>query len=131
MTTDLICAMHRSGRRKSHAPAAGTVPAFVHHIGTLINAAEKTQRQIAYEIGYDKPNMITMFKQGITRVPAEKVAPLACALGEDPVCLLRLWLLEYEPDLLEAIEGHLGLLLTPEERSLISKLRQRPPEGPE
>ena len=33
---------------------------------------KKNQREIACEIGYDKPNMISMFKSGATKVPLEK-----------------------------------------------------------
>lgn len=31
----------------------------------------KNQREIAAEIGYDKPNMISMFKRGETKVPLD------------------------------------------------------------
>ena len=52
-------------------------PRFVRHIDRLINATDKTQRQIALEIGYERSNLISMFKQNQTRVPAEKVPALA------------------------------------------------------
>ena len=35
-------------------------------------SGRKTQRAIALEIGYDKPNMISMFKRGETKAPARK-----------------------------------------------------------
>jgi hypothetical protein len=106
-----------------------TPSGFVRRIEGLINASPKTQRQIALEIGYDRPNIITMFKQGTTRVPVDKVAPLAFSLEADPVELLRLWLAEHEPQMLAAVEGHLGLLLSVTEREWIQALRRRFPGG--
>ncbi|PPQ36680.1 XRE family transcriptional regulator [Rhodoblastus acidophilus] len=50
----------------------------------------KTQRQIAAEIGYDKPNMISMFKRGESKVPLDKIPALAMALNVDPAHLFRL-----------------------------------------
>jgi hypothetical protein len=102
---------------------------FVRTISDLINASEKTQRQIAYEIGYDRPNIITMFKQGTTRLPVDKVALLAVSLNADPIELLRLWLEEYEPQMLAAIEQHQRLLLSAREREWIKESRQRFPDG--
>ena len=70
-----------------------------------------------------------MFKQGTTRLPIGKVGLLAEVTEGDPVELVRLWLDEYEPDLLAAIETHQSMLLTKEEREWIAGLRQRFPEG--
>jgi len=53
-------------------------------------AGHKTQREIAHEIGYDKPNMISMFKRGETKVPFDKIPPLAKALHVDVAHLFRL-----------------------------------------
>ncbi len=55
----------------------------------------KTQREIAVEIGYDKPNMISMFKRGEAKVPLEKIPLLAKALGVDAGHLFRLALEQY------------------------------------
>lgn len=98
---------------------------FVQHIDRLINDSAKSQRQIAYEIGYEKPNLITMFKQGATRVPAEKVPLLADALGADRVTLLRMWMEEYSPELLTTIDENLGMALSRTERSWITNLRKQ------
>lgn len=49
-----------------------------------INNSDKTQRQIALEIGYTKANIITMFKQGLTKLPLEKIGPLAKGLEIAP-----------------------------------------------
>ena len=66
----------RGGRRKESAFAdAGKAPPgpavlnrFVRRIDEMINASGKTQRQIALELGYDRPNMVTMFKQGTKKI---------------------------------------------------------------
>jgi hypothetical protein len=90
-----------------------------------IQDSAKTQKEIATEIGYDKPNIITMFKQGSTRLPLPKIGPMARALNLDPVSLLKLALLEYAPETWEAIEDVLGtpLVLTENETKLIRRLR--------
>ena len=102
---------------------------FVRHIDDLINASGKSQRQIAYEMGYDKPNLITMFKQGTTRVPAEKVPALAEALEVDPAALLRMWMEDYSPELLAVVDANIGMALSRVERSWVVNLRKQFPGG--
>jgi hypothetical protein len=111
------------------SPPRANITRFVRHIDDLINASAKSQRQIAYEMGYDKPNLITMFKQGSTRVPAEKVPALALALETDPVNLLRMWMEDYSPELLDVLEKNMGMALSKNERSWVTNLRKRFPDG--
>jgi transcriptional regulator with XRE-family HTH domain len=73
-----------------------------------IAMSDKTQREIALECGYEKPNIMTMFKSGQTKVPLNKVALLAKALNIDPAYMLKLVLTEYSPETWEAIEGIVG-----------------------
>jgi transcriptional regulator with XRE-family HTH domain len=68
----------------------------------------KTQAEIAKECGFDKPNVITMIKQGKTKVPVNKIATMAKALEVDPVFFLKLTLSEYMPDLLDIITAITG-----------------------
>lgn len=75
-----------------------------------IDGCGKTQSQIALEAGFPRSNIITMFKQGRTKVPIRKVPALAKALGIEPVVFLRVVLNEYQPELLETLEGVLGPL---------------------
>src|SRR5580704_11911538 len=63
----------------------------------------KTQREIAAEIGYDKPNMISMFKHAEVKAPLDKIPSLAKALHVDPAHLFRLALEQYWPTLGPAI----------------------------
>ncbi len=90
-----------------------------------IEESSKTQREIATEIGYDAANLITMFKQGHTRLPISTIGPIAQALEVDPVFLLRLVFSEYHPETFEAIEHVLGAtILTANETRLIEEIRR-------
>jgi len=52
--------------------------------------SKKSQIEIATEAGYVNPNMITMIKQGSTKVALDRVPALARALECDPAYLMRL-----------------------------------------
>ena len=89
-----------------------------------INNSEKTQRQIALEIGYTKPNIITMFKKGDTKLPLEKIGPIAKALGIAPDELLFKVMTEYMPETFEALSPLMcGKMLSKEELELIDNYR--------
>ena len=102
-------------------PFAGTTVAK--YIDRQIDALKgvKTQREIAAEIGYDKPNMISMFKRGEVKVPLDKVPALAKALHVDPAHLFRLALEQYWPDLGATIERIFGLTVTEKEFEFLIK----------
>ncbi|KVH05390.1 hypothetical protein WS84_28050 [Burkholderia anthina] len=78
------------------------------YISGVIGLSGKPQRQIAAEIGYENPNMITMLKQGRTQVPLNKVKLLAKSLGIDPVHLLRMVMIEKTPEVWEILEDIIG-----------------------
>lgn len=93
-------------------------------LSDAISRCGKTQREIAEELGYDNPNIITMFKQGHTKLPLKIVGQFARAVGIDPAYFLRVVLLEYMPDTLEAVEQVSGgLVLSDTERALIREYR--------
>jgi transcriptional regulator with XRE-family HTH domain len=81
----------------------------------------KTQREIAMEIGYDKPNLISMFKRGESRVPLDKIPLLAKALGVDPAHLFRLALEQYWPDRGAIISKLFGRLASEHEEEIFLK----------
>jgi len=66
-------------------------------LADAIEASGKTQRQIAKDIGYAKPNVLSMMKHGDTRIPLEKIPALARACGVDEQLFMRTALLEYHP----------------------------------
>ena len=53
-------------------------------IAARIEATGQLQKDIAAKAGFDKPNMITMIKQGRTRLPLDKVGAMALALETGP-----------------------------------------------
>lgn len=118
-----------AARTYGDAIAATKLNRFNLKLRDLIDASPKKQWEIARDVGYEKPNIITMFKQGLSRVPVEKVAAFATALEADPAELLLLWLSEYNPALLTDLQQHIGLLTDPEERRWMRGLRERFPDG--
>lgn len=82
--------------------------AFSAKLERLINDSDKSQVKLSEELGYENQNMITMFKQGKTRVPLEKVVPLARALGVDPSALVQAWFTAYMPAALASIEPYMA-----------------------
>ena len=89
-----------------------------------INESSKTQREIAAEVGYDAPNIITMFKNGDTKLPLTIVGPIAMALDVDPVYLLRLVFSEYFPETFSAVEHALNTtIVTENERKMLDSFR--------
>lgn len=89
-----------------------------------IEVCGKTQREIATELGYKNPNIITMFKKAHTKVPLDKIAQLATTLGVDPVNLLRIAMLEYYPDLWNVMEGIMGRIVSENEYDMIKIVRE-------
>jgi transcriptional regulator with XRE-family HTH domain len=99
-----------------------TVAGFV---AQQINLSGKTQAQIAEECGFDKANVITMIKQGKTKVPIGKIGRLAKALDIDPVFFLKMCLQEYNPDMMEAIVTIIGTpVITRNEYEIIEVIRE-------
>jgi len=90
-----------------------------HQIDTLKGA--KTQREVAAEIGYDKPNMISMFKRGEVRVPLNKIPALAKAINADPAHLFRLALEQHWPGMIETIDAIFGQVATANEQQILLK----------
>lgn len=114
-----------SGRSAiKRASAGGSLPRMAEYISAQINIVRKTQKEIAEDIGYDKPNIITMFKQGLTKVPIGKIEPLAKSLGVDPAYMLRIAMSEYMPETLEAIENLMGGLVTANEMEILKVIRE-------
>lgn len=88
-----------------------------------IEISEKTQKQIANEAGYERPNVLSMMKKGIIKVPIERAPALARALNVDPAHFLRMVLREYMQDAWAVMEEHLGGVLSENERRLLELYR--------
>lgn len=78
------------------------------YISQQIELSGKKQKDIAEELNYEKPNMITMIKQGRTPLPINKITPIAKALNIDPIHLFRHVMMEYHPHTWEAFESVMG-----------------------
>jgi hypothetical protein len=84
----------------------------------------KTQGGIAAEAGFANPNMLTMLKQGATKVPFDRVPALAKALDCDPAWLLRLALEQGEGSTAAAaIHEIMGPMVTVNERAWLAEIR--------
>ena len=93
-------------------------------IAERLAVIDKTQRQIATECGFENANVITMFKLGTTKLPLNRIGPLAKALDVDAAHLLRLAMLEYMPDTWESIENVMqSTLLSANELDLVRAYR--------
>ena len=107
---------------KKILPPRLTVAEF---IADKLAATDKTQRQVAEECGFDHPNVITMFKQGLTKLPINRIESLAKALDADPVHLLRLVMLQYMPETWETVENIMkSTVLSANELELVRAFRE-------
>lgn len=94
-------------------------------IADRLAESDQTQKQVAEQCGFENPNIITMFKTGATKLPLNRIGPLAKALSADPAHLLRLVMLEYAPETWEAIENNLkSTVLTANELELVHAYRR-------
>lgn len=95
------------------------------YLADQIEQSPKTQLEISEEAGFEKPNIITMLKQGKTKIPLTRVGPLATALGINPRHLMRRVLEEYAPETWHAFEQSLGhLVLSYDEEQLVLTSRE-------
>ena len=99
------------------------------YLAQQIAICGKSQKEICEEVGYDKPNIITMFKQGKTKIPIGKVPLFAKALGVDPIHMLRLTMLEYSPETWEVIETLLGSSVVSEGEQVIIDIVREASDG--
>ncbi|SEP26891.1 hypothetical protein SAMN04490248_1626 [Salinihabitans flavidus] len=85
---------------------------------------KKSQLQIANEAGYPNPNMITMIKNGTSKLALDRVPSMAKALESDPAYLMRLALEQAVGDLAaRAIIEIFGTPITANELGWIEAIR--------
>lgn len=77
---------------------------------------KKSQREIAAEIGYDKPNVLSMYKRGEAKVPLDRIPAFAKALQVDAGHLFRLALEQYWPGQEKVIQEIFGGITTRNQR---------------
>jgi hypothetical protein len=91
------------------------------HISAISH--KKSQREIAEEVGWHRPNMVSMVKQGTARVPWASVPALAAAIEADPAELFRLAVADYHPEAHSVIVQIFGTIVTKNERAILDLLR--------
>ncbi len=84
----------------------------------------KSQREIAAEMGYERANIVSMFKTGEVKVPLEKIPDMAKALKVDPAFLFRLAMEQYWPDRHDAIGAIFGSVTTVNQRALLKRISE-------
>lgn len=94
-------------------------------LSQAIDISGKSQKDIAREAGWQKPNVLSMMKQGITKVPLDKVPALAKACGVDPAHFLQIAMMEYQPAVWEVIIKTIGEPLSEDEKKLLEEYRSQ------
>lgn len=94
-----------------------------------VNQSPYSQKEIAEMCGFNTPNIITMLKQGSTKVPVEKIPALAKALDVDQVEFFTLVMKNYRPKEYEVIVKILGDPISEAERNIVKLLRDTIPDG--
>ena len=86
---------------------------------------KKTQREIATTAGFTNPNMLTMLKQGHSKLPIDRVATLAAALEVDSKYMLRLALAQHGNEtMVRVYDEVLGTVVSQHEVGWLSLLRE-------
>lgn len=86
-----------------------------------------TQKEVADYVGFKTPNIITMIKQGSTKLAIDKVPKFAKALKIDPARLLKMVYKEYDEAKWEAITEIMGEPVTKTERAVLALLARIAP----
>lgn len=85
----------------------------------------RNQREIAEIAGYTNPNMITMIKQGLTKVALDRVYALSKALDADQKTVMRMALEQfYGPTIIRDLEQSMGMIATVNEIAIMDVIRQ-------
>lgn len=70
------------------------------YIAAAIEKSGKTQLEISAAAGFPRSSVLSMIKQGQTKMPLARIPQMARALGVDQVEFFRLAMGEYMPELL-------------------------------
>jgi len=84
---------------------------------------DKTQDTVVHEIGLNKSNIMSMFKQGRTPFPIKYVIPYSISVGCDPEQFMLICLKEYFPDVLSALETVNKGVLNKDESAILKSVR--------
>lgn len=79
------------------------------NLARAIDASGLSHREIADRAGFSHVNVLTMIKQGLTRVPLYAIPALAQTLGMDEQEFLNIAIQEYHPGVSEVLMDALGI----------------------
>src|ERR1700744_422031 len=85
----------------------------------------KSQREIAVEAGFARPNVISMLKSGLIKVPLDRIPALARAIEADPAHLFRLGMRDIWPELAPLVDTIFGRQMASRHELAIFLLRWR------
>ena len=88
-----------------------------------IKESDKKQKEIAKEVGYDNPNVLSMMKHGEAKVPFDKVPALAKALDADSGYLMLLSIEQHWPGMLDVIKRIFGNIVSESEMLIVKAIR--------
>lgn len=89
-----------------------------------LETSKLSQKEIAKMCEFPSPNIITMFKQGLSKIPIEKTVKLAKALDVDRVEFFKLLMSSYRPKEYEVIVEIMGDPINESERAVVNLLRE-------
>jgi transcriptional regulator with XRE-family HTH domain len=78
---------------------------FTEFLSARIEKSGLSQVAIADAIGYCNSNIVSMFKNGVTKVPLDRLPPLAKCLDVNQSELVELWLKSYRPEWVEIVSA--------------------------
>lgn len=92
----------------------------------LISKSTKTQRELAADMGYTSPNVLSMMKTGEAKVPLDRVPAMAKALNADVSLFFRLALEQHfrGAAISKAISEIFGTVVSQNEAHWINALRE-------
>ncbi len=100
-----------------------TLSPTAHMLAQAIDESDLTQREIADRVGFKHPNVLSMMKQGLTRVPLARIPALAQTLELDQAKFLLVAIKEYHEGVHDVLCDTLGLPLSASEQKLIAMFR--------
>ena len=110
-------------RDEDQIPMALSEGSIAETVIWLMERSPKTDEEIARELGYETPVILTMWRNGIVKVPIEKIPALARALNVDAGNLLTRALHDYAPTVLAVLEETFDFMATPNEREWVKVIR--------
>jgi transcriptional regulator with XRE-family HTH domain len=94
-----------------------------------LDQAPLTQREVAERAGFQRPNILSMMKNGETKVPLNRIPELARACEVKPSTFIRVAMKEYHPEVWAILEDIFDGCLTPAEEEMMMLFRIANVEG--